>query len=164
MKAHPRIRKTIKWGGAVVTALLVVVWIGSGWWRIECWDGNATGVEISAGQLVIEREPPGPDPFGRSAGLVVSRQRVLYSFAWGFSRADARIRGGWGFPLVAEGTIYRVSIWPLVVTTLLITTAAWSIDAASRRRERMKLCHSCRYDRAGLAPGTVCPECGSAPV
>ena len=32
MKPHPRIRKTIKWGGAVVTVLLVVVWIASGWW------------------------------------------------------------------------------------------------------------------------------------
>ena len=31
MKPHPRIRKTIKWGGAAATVLLVVVWIGSGW-------------------------------------------------------------------------------------------------------------------------------------
>ena len=29
MKPHPRIRKTIKWGGAAVTLLLVVVWIDS---------------------------------------------------------------------------------------------------------------------------------------
>ena len=35
MKPHPKIRKTIKWGGAVVTVLLVVVWIGSGWWGAE---------------------------------------------------------------------------------------------------------------------------------
>jgi hypothetical protein len=27
MTPHPRIRKTIKWGGAAVTVLLVVVWI-----------------------------------------------------------------------------------------------------------------------------------------
>src|SRR4051812_37657088 len=32
MKPHPRIRKTIKWGGAVLTVLLVALWIGSGWW------------------------------------------------------------------------------------------------------------------------------------
>ena len=31
MKSHPRIRKAIKWGGAAVTVLLVVVWIGSAW-------------------------------------------------------------------------------------------------------------------------------------
>ena len=29
MKPHPRIRKTIKWGGAVVTVLLVGVWVDS---------------------------------------------------------------------------------------------------------------------------------------
>ena len=31
MKPHPRVRKTIKWGGAVVTVVLLVVWIGTGW-------------------------------------------------------------------------------------------------------------------------------------
>ena len=36
MKPHPRIRKTIKWGGAAVTVLLVVVWIGSGWGSAMC--------------------------------------------------------------------------------------------------------------------------------
>ena len=29
MKPHPRVRKTIKWGGAVVTVLLLLVWFGS---------------------------------------------------------------------------------------------------------------------------------------
>ena len=28
MKPHPRIRKTLKWGGALGTALLVAVWGG----------------------------------------------------------------------------------------------------------------------------------------
>ena len=47
MKRRPRppiIRKTIKWGGAAVTVLLVVVWIGSAWWSVSyagpCWTGN----------------------------------------------------------------------------------------------------------------------------
>ena len=31
MKPHPRIRKTVKWGGAAVTVLLGVVWIASLW-------------------------------------------------------------------------------------------------------------------------------------
>jgi hypothetical protein len=35
MKPHPRIRKTIKWGGAAVTVLLVVLWIAGGWWKAE---------------------------------------------------------------------------------------------------------------------------------
>ena len=31
MKPHPRIRKTIKWGGAAVPTLTGAVWIGGGW-------------------------------------------------------------------------------------------------------------------------------------
>ena len=33
MKPHPKLRKTITWGGAAVTVLLVVVWIGSSSYR-----------------------------------------------------------------------------------------------------------------------------------
>ena len=53
MKPHPRIRKTIKWGGAVVTVLLVVAWIGSGWGEIE-WESNSgQWIGLGAGRLLI---------------------------------------------------------------------------------------------------------------
>ena len=41
-----RVRKTVKWGGLVLTVLLVVVWIGSGWWQMYLSGGE--GSELTA--------------------------------------------------------------------------------------------------------------------
>jgi len=38
------------------------------------------------------------------------------------------------------------------------------LDMLARRRARIGCCPKCNYDRAGLAPGSVCPECGAAMV
>jgi uncharacterized OB-fold protein len=38
---------------------------------------------------------------------------------------------------------------------------AWWLDAKARRRILLNLCPNCSYDRAGLAMGAVCPECGA---
>ena len=50
MKPHPRIRKTIKWGGAAVTVLLVVVWVGSGWLSVG-WVPGLWSIDIAQGQM-----------------------------------------------------------------------------------------------------------------
>jgi len=42
MKPHPRIRKTIKWGGAAVTVLLVVAWVGSATRGLTAYYGRVT--------------------------------------------------------------------------------------------------------------------------
>jgi hypothetical protein len=60
--------------------------------------------------------------------------------------------------------------WPgLIVNTLLYAAIAWGmwqIPLALRRRRRCRAgrCARCGYDLAGLAAGTVCPECGGATV
>lgn len=99
MKPHPRIRKTIKWGGAAVTVLLVVVWI---------WDG----------QLYVN---------------------------W-MSYREKSVN----------------PIWQPLAVALLATATAWWLDTLARRRGRPGLCPTCQYDRTGLPPGAVCPECGAA--
>lgn len=53
MKPHPRIRKTIKYGGAALTLLLVVVWIGSGWVYLRSPD-QTQNLQLTRGQLVVE--------------------------------------------------------------------------------------------------------------
>src|SRR4051812_29229868 len=51
MQPHPRIRKTIKWDGLVLTVLLVGAWIGSGWWNVAWFDWEARGFVVSRGIL-----------------------------------------------------------------------------------------------------------------
>ncbi len=53
MKPHPRIRKTIKWGGAVVTVVLVVVWVLSQWWQMGWTTPHGWGMTVSRGALVV---------------------------------------------------------------------------------------------------------------
>ncbi len=158
MKFHPpypRIRKTIKWGkygGAAVTVLLVVVWMGSNgrmlWWSSS--DGHA--LVVDRGLLQIEYPPL---PNGRHLKAGWHAQRVFDGlFWWPLPRRD------FGF------SNFVIPFWYLVAASLTGTASAWSLDVFANRRARFKphRCPKCNYDRTGLAPGVVCPECGSKPT
>jgi len=67
-----------------------------------------------------------------------------------------------GGKYVSGGDCYSIPLWCLVLVSLAATMAAWWLDTA-RRRSRVGLCSSCGYDRTGLAPMSLCPECGTAP-
>jgi hypothetical protein len=152
MKPHPRIRRTIKWGGAAMTVLLVVVWIGSGWWfaSLRCLAGFY--LEVGAGTVQvthIDGEPQGPNyQIGRYAGP-------------GFRRA-------WWFQDVRAPYFHAIviPIWVVLAVVLPAASIAWRFDAVATRRDRARrlgLCLRCNYERIGLSPGSPCPECGSTP-
>ena len=147
MKPHPRIRKTIKWGGAAVTVLLVVVWIGSGWWDWGYY-GRRLGVGLTRGELSI-----------------VSDLRLK---GWGHAGWESSFDPNWRFPIgcfeyqpVYLGWTLYIPLWAPVVATSFVSYCAWRLDTLSRRRARVGLCPKCNYDRTGLAVGAVCPECGA---
>lgn len=59
------------------------------------------------------------------------------------------------------GFVIAPSLWPV----LFIGTGALSIYAVLLRSpidHTMNTCPKCEYDLAGLRPGSVCPECGTA--
>ncbi len=147
MKPHPRIRKTIKWGGAAATVLLLAVWIASGWWRIF----------LSGPGGATLRFWPGAFGVGRVANVAPS-PGIQYGrvddmpYQWWFARYHD-LAGSW--------TI-SIPFWFPFLLCLGMTVIAWRRDALIHRRERLGLCPKCNYDRTGLAPGVVCPECGSA--
>jgi len=64
----------------------------------------------------------------------------------------------------SHGWNVDVPMWIPLGVLLGATSGAWWLDAAARRRARVGLCAACGYERAGLAPGAVCPECGKAPA
>jgi hypothetical protein len=160
MKPHPRIRKTIKWGGAAVTVLLVVAWVGSGWlacgWQAR--DGRAIFATAGAIGWVVYGQP---DSDGVTTTMVRSRSSWFLTSTsqapWSFSRPAPGA--------VTHGGIVRLllPLWPLVVGASLVTAIAWRLDALARRRARggLNLCPNCNYDRAGIAADALCPECGA---
>ncbi len=146
MKPHPRIRKTIKWGGAVVTVLLVVVWVGSGW-RGARWSDSRWDVSIYEGRFRVFRARI-QDVKARDAAKL---QWPLYCHGWKWNTNWIIIQDLWSIDLPL--------VW-LAAPVLAITFISWMIDIRTHKRGKLNLCSKCRYDRTGLASSAVCPECG----
>ena len=144
-----RVRRTVKWGGAGLTVLLVVVWIGSGW--IQFTAGWSPGYQIGLGRGACGLEV-------RSYAAPSSPFRTQLKPPRGFELR-------WIPWLVLDGsyTAYILPLWCPALLSLLATAAAWRADLKYLRRARVGLCPACGYDRAGLAAVSVCPECGAAP-
>jgi hypothetical protein len=150
MKPHPRMRKTIKWGGAVVTVLLVVVWIASCFLTCDVVLGDMVAcVGVSSGQIAIDYSPYendfGEPRFGCHA----------FEHRWVIPPLFDRAEGG------AQWILW-VPLWVLTGLALAATAFAWRLDSLARR-VRLNLCPTCAYDRAGIATDTKCPECGRLP-
>ena len=148
MKPHPRIRKTIKWGGAALTVLLVVVWVGSGW--------NSTGWISPTGHAIYAEE--GVVGVGYSPWFYGKLMNA------GWYRIPHRFRLVWWWtpvPTTSGDWFIGLATWPLVAVSLATTALAFRLDSLARRRAYMNLCKNCHYNRTGLASDAVCPECGT---
>ncbi len=154
MKPHPRIRKTIKWGGAVVTVLLVVVWVGSfnrSIARFDSFSGWTTRFMILNGGITyaaVQSPPPLWPRSGWHSSKETGSQRI-----WWFSLLTA-----------SQAVNVVIPLWPLTLAAASVALSAWRLDTLARRRARLNLCPKCNYDRTGLAPVAKCPECGTAPL
>ena len=134
---------------AGLTVLLVVVWIGSGWWFGEVVTPNAKLLSVLGGRITLE-PAPWASPTAGFSHFAIARNRVGFQlgFEWDVTNY------GWSF---------FVPLWFPALLSLLATAAAWRADAKYLRRVREGACPACGYDRAGLAAGSLCPECGKQP-
>jgi hypothetical protein len=57
--------------------------------------------------------------------------------------------------------ILTLPVWWAALPATAIAAALWRHDIIATRRWRLHYCMKCGYERAGLAPGAVCPECGN---
>jgi hypothetical protein len=144
MKPHPRIRKTIKWGGAVVTVLLLVAWVGSGWW-VCARSGSHSILAVAAGDFEVHAWAGAPAP---------ATER------WIFGELGSRPRWSGGFTWVKNGIEAHLPLWIPLIACGATTVVAFRFDALARHRARQNLCPNCNYDRAGIAGDAKCPECG----
>lgn len=142
----------MKWGGAAATVLLLVGWL---------MDTNI----LPGGGLLW-----GEGPFGQIAAggkmrawtiLVLNRPE-----SWGLFRtySERPFPSSWR-PYTISRPVLRLIVipgWIPAAAMLIPALLAWRLDTLARRRVRtIHACLNCNYDRAGLAPGAVCPECGS---
>ena len=147
---HPRVRKTVKWGGASLAVLLLGVWVASGWWECQYFVSNGWGGGIACGRCWISAVQGLPSSFvGFEQFAVVSAPQYRWWFeggVWG---------GSWRL---------SIPIWLLACLAAFVVVLTLRLDARARRRANVHLCRKCTYDRTGLAPGALCPECGSPPA
>ena len=146
---HPRLRiaarKMVKWGGAMVALVLLVAWIGSSLGNVYWFPPSRYYAGVMSARLFIVDtgvigNPGDPKRF----------------------RFEQPGQPGWCFDPTAwpVSRFYSMPLWPLPLLSLLATAAAWRVEAKYLRRAREGACPACGYDRAGLAAGAVCPECG----
>lgn len=148
-------RKSGKWGGAVVTVLLLVVWIGSGWVNVACaWPvrSDPSGA-YTAGVLV------GRFYCERYTGLTRHRQ-TSFELSIPYTYPFELQLGLTANPTVFEGV--QFPLWCPVVIAFGVTSLIWRADLRAMRRAKEGLCAKCGYDLSGTAAGAVCPECGRA--
>lgn len=150
MKPHPRIRKAVKWGGGAVTVLLVAGWIASGRGFVAISDAQDRAIAAISGCLYIQTGLEYRFDMPLDWGLYDGR---FFFLLWPFG--ETRSRGVF---------ILYVPFWIPALLTGAVAAMAWRLDALARRRARHGLCPKCHYDRAGLAAGAVCPECGAGAV
>jgi len=162
MKPHPRIRKTAKWGGAVVTVLLAVVWLGSGWYLVRWGIAPGWAVFTECGRCDVVYAPHfynghGAPSVERREGPGASRGPAPFRLGWRY------FHGLYGKPTDRGGQEehWWVPHWPFVAIAAFVTVLGWGADFRASRRARLNCCPKCNYDRTGLAASTVCPECGS---
>jgi hypothetical protein len=136
----------VKWGGAIVTAIVFAAWLFSGWRYFLYFESyRAVGVGLGA-VLLRDNTLPGIPP---SHGSAWGRVEQAPHWYWIPSRFNGLGIAGINIPL-----------WPVPVFALALTIKVWRMDA-ERRRTGTTSCPACNYDRTGLAPSAVCPECGT---
>lgn len=161
MRPHPRIRKVVKWGGALVTIACCTIGL---WSRRNqlVWNSSAdwpcVRIALTKGTICITRkfqERPGDSEY-LHAGW---QHRPVGDTGW-----PAIDRGtNWTFQWTADTYEQSLTIplWTVALSGAIVTALAWRSDYVARRRAKSHACPSCGYDRAGIAPPSPCPECGT---
>jgi hypothetical protein len=142
MRPRTRIFKVVKWGSTLLTVAFAVTF--------------ATTARSWSEFEVADR-------------YTVSIGRGCCSFRWKLDDGEygAILRPGPNGLTFAVGRHFYPGcafgpLWPAAVPLLLISAGAWGAELFGRGRRQPNACPHCQYDRSGLAPCAVCPECGRA--
>lgn len=135
----------LKWSAIVLSAVTLVVWVGSAWWAVFYLHANSMQfVAAGGGRLTVSWDPA--PRFNPAVGSW-SVERWTEPFVW------------WG--VWASTKAFAIPLWNPLPFTLGAAFYLWRRD---RRARLPGHCPACGYDLAGLSPGGPCPECGKAPA
>ena len=150
----------MKWGGAVVTVLLVGVWIGSGWCAFVCPLGPRHVLAVERGTLALRGfSADHAFKFGFYGNPPYFHEPPKQDLVWYTSTAGStRLIVA---TLRSRSEDLDVLLWALLLGAAITSVLAWRLDVLAKR-SRFSFCAKCGYHRAGLAAGAVCPECGTA--
>ena len=149
-----RMRSTIKWGGAVVTVLLLIVWVGSGWFKVGFSVLPVVAAGIHRGEIRVVHEQPCSWWSARFHEFGVGLNDSGERFGWWFEYK--RIP----FPTSPPSYSHRVAV-PIWFLILLAAAPRFLIWRSDRKRDP-NACRKCGYSRTGLPADRACPECGAA--
>ena len=138
----------MKWGGAVVSVVLLVAWLGSGWYHVYWSPDGAWRFDAYSGAVILR--PPG-----------AIELNSMLQIGWQFEQRSTGMRFWLPRWWRAEQFVV-LPLWTPATLLLMAAAVAWRLDTLARRRARIGFCPKCSYNRTGLAPGAVCPECGAA--
>jgi hypothetical protein len=164
----------IRWLGLTGAALVAVIWVST-WFR-EPWicDHDTIYLSAVAGQFFVSDGRVRFDLASYDRDNDHYRKPRTRRFLAGYTEPYMSLPtremmhvGRWWPEAINVGpgnfTKYYVfvPIWMPLVAFAVPSALAWWRHA---RRVRPGQCKTCRYNLAGLATGTLCPECGTSPL
>jgi hypothetical protein len=116
----------------------------SRWWAIEIIDLGRFDITLANGQVQVVDFALFKGRRNFAVEVVPNRPRGLHGWV-DWNRGDPRFS-----PYLV------VPLWCPAIVAFLLTILAWC-----KLGRHPSECRKCGYDRTGLAPGVVCPECGA---
>lgn len=154
------LRLGAKWGFASLVALLLLLHVFSAIFWIA-WNEPRFHSVLSKGAVRVVVHPkrgianPFPN-FGTMPHMTAGKQSDLqYVEDWYFRPRWSRSR------YVPPITQIEFPLWVPMLVSCGLAIPCWWPEIVAFRRRRAGHCHSCGYDRRGLAPDARCPECGA---
>lgn len=158
----PRPLVVLKWAGAGMCAVILAAWFASGWFgsivqtleHERLWD-----FEVVGGRLCLARVdfgPPGSVSGSEFHSSVTKRKTPTPAWDWSISR-EVHVNPG-----LPNDYFIEVPLHVPLALIALVTGGLFGNDTRRRRTAGTNRCAKCGYDRAGLAEGAACPECGVA--
>lgn len=166
---HTGVLFLLRWGAAGIAIVSLACWASTFWACMQVTHRAHGALILMAGTFEFRNAHYWEDVPGIDLSSVIG----LPDPAWSFDS----FTGPWTPPDWARSHVWLPELerWPTRKgnTSICVRLPLWIPLAAStmvcawawRRHKRLTrhgFCAACGYDRAGLAPESVCPECGNS--